>query len=92
MYGYDMRTDHSLDTVPDDHLEYVERMLFLEFDEAYRRYYQDDLPVLEEVRMYEQALETITLVRKAKQEGRLESIQETGKQTLEVLDDLNQQH
>lgn len=84
-----MEHGNSLEDIPVDYLEYLERLVFLEFDEAYRRYYQDDLPVHDEVRMYEQALETITLIREAKESGRLSEIEETGSETLQVLEDID---
>ncbi len=84
-----MHTEDSLENIPVDYLEQVERMVFREFDEAYRRYYQDDLPVHDEVRAYEQALETITLIRKAKEDGSLEELETTGEEALDVLDDID---
>lgn len=84
-----MHTSDSLKDIPVDYLEQLERMAFHEFDRAYRRYYQDDLPVHDEVRAYEKALETITLIRTAKEEGRLEELEATGKEALEVLDDVD---
>lgn len=84
-----MYTDNSLENIPVDRLEYLERMAFHEFDEAFRRYYQDDLPVYEEVQMYEAALETVTAIRKAKEEGRLDEIEAAGRDALQVLDDID---
>lgn len=84
-----MTTNQTLDEVPPDHLEFVERLVFREFDEAYRRYRQEGLPVGDEVRAYEQALETITLVRKAREEDELDRITHTGTQMLDILDDSN---
>lgn len=75
----------SQETIPDEHLEFIERLLFYEFDEAYSRkqdgYYNDD-----EVLAYERALETMTRVRELLSDRSDTQIEETANEVLSALD------
>lgn len=48
----------------DEHLEFIEQLLFYEFDEAYRKYELDECDTKHEIRAYEQALETVSALRR----------------------------
>ena len=49
-------------TIPDEHLEFIERYLFYEFDAAYSKF-NNGHPNRDEVIAYERALETMTEIR-----------------------------
>lgn len=80
------RQPPELDDIPDDHLEFVERLIFYEFDEAYRQYYQDDLPMLPEVRAYEQALQTISAIRRERDAERKQRMERTAEHVTATLE------
>jgi hypothetical protein len=69
-----------------DHLDFLEEYLFYEYDHAYRQLTVDGLPVRDDVRAFEQALETVTALRRA-YEGQLDDqLRATANATLDELD------
>lgn len=63
--------------VSPEELEYIERMLFHEFDEAQRKQVQDGFNMRQEIMALEQAMESVTLLRETLEEVRSDSIEQT---------------
>lgn len=76
------------DEIPLHTLQFMERHFFHEYDDAYRRYYQDDLPVYDEVVAYEQALDAVTKLRKQREEEQDVAMEETANLVADALDDI----
>lgn len=74
-----------LDLMSEDELEFLEKEVFYAYDRAYGAYYQEDIGNLEELALYERALETISKIRRFEQKLNKEKI-EQGK---EIQDTLN---
>lgn len=78
---------HQSQTIPEEHLEFIERLLFYELDEAIKKQ-ADGYPNYDEVVAYENALETMTTIRRLLSDRNdVELIEETAEH---VLDTLNQ--
>lgn len=52
------------DPIPEEDIEFIERNLFQQFDEAYRKHHLDDYPNYDEVVALENALDTISRIRR----------------------------
>lgn len=74
-----------LDSMSEDELEFLEKEVFHAYDQAYEGYYQEDIGSLEELALYERALETISKIRRLEEKLNKEKI-EQGK---EIRDTLN---
>ena len=52
--------------IPEEHLDFIDRLLFYEFDEAYRKHCDNDAPPYhDEVLAFERALDTMAEIRAA---------------------------
>ena len=69
----------------EDELEFLEREVFYAYDQAYEAYYQEDIDNLEELALYERALETVSKIRRLKEKLNEEKIE----QAKEIQDILN---
>ena len=74
-----------LESMSEDELEFLEREVFYAYDQAYEAYYQEDIDNLEELALYERALETVSKIRRLKEKLNEEKI----KQAKEIQDILN---
>lgn len=73
-------------TIPEEHLEFIERLLFYELDEAISKH-RDGYPNYDEVLAYENALETMTSVRELLSDRQdAEVIKENADIVFEALD------
>lgn len=73
-------------TIPDEHLEFIERLLFSELDEAIEKQAEGH-PNYDEVVVYENALETMTTIRELLSDRNdAEVIEGTAKQVMDSLD------
>lgn len=74
-----------LESMSEDELEFLEREVFYAYDQAYEAYYQEDIDNLEELALYERALETVSKIRRLKEKLNEEKIE----QAKEIQDILN---
>lgn len=74
-----------LESMSDDELEFLEREVFYAYDQAYEAYHQEDIDNLEELALYERALETVSKIRRLKEKLNEEKIE----QAKEIQDRLN---
>lgn len=56
-----------LESMSEDEVEFLEREVFCAYDQAYEAYYQEDIDNLEELALYERALETVSKIRRLKE-------------------------
>lgn len=63
----------------------MERKVFYAYDQAYEAYYQEDIDNLEELALYERALETVSKIRRLREKLNEEKIE----QAKEIQDILN---
>jgi hypothetical protein len=73
-----------LESMSEDELDFLEREVFYAYDQSYAAYTQDDADNLEELALYERALNTISSIRKLKQELDENKI-EQGKEIRDLL-------
>lgn len=59
-----MNNPTQLEEISDDTLQFIEREFFAIYDEAYKEHVQNGTVDLGTVKMYEEALEAVTLIRK----------------------------
>lgn len=55
-----------LEDTSEDELEFIEREIFLAYDEAYQDYKKNDMPMNGDIAMYERALDTIRAIKNMK--------------------------
>jgi hypothetical protein len=55
-----------LEDTSEDELEFIEREIFLAYDEAYQDYKKNDMRINGDIAMYERALDTIRAIRNMK--------------------------
>lgn len=75
----------ALSDITDDSLDFIEREVFLAFDESYRQFKQDDIDTRASTACYEDAMETLQAIRTLKQAMNEEEF-EQAKQIQEYLD------
>jgi hypothetical protein len=73
-----------LESMSEDELDFLEREIFYAYDQSYAAYKQDNIDNLEELALYERALETISSIRRIKQSMNEEKI-EQGKEIEDLL-------
>lgn len=73
-----------LESMSEDELEFLEREVFYAYDQAYSAYHQEDIDNLEELALYERALETVSKIRRFKQQLGEEKIKQA-KDIQEIL-------
>lgn len=56
-----------LDDLSDNELDFLEREVFLAYDDAYEAYHQHDMNTTADIAVYERALETIATIRRIKE-------------------------
>lgn len=75
-----------LDTLSMDEIEFLEEEVFRAYDNAFDKYYRHDADNREEVALYERALETVSTIRKIKENMNEDKIRQ-GKEFRDLIDD-----